>query len=215
VVMLVVLAILSGCTPRPAGAPAPGPADRTVTLTSGATVKTPADWTVTTVRDGLTLEDPEKQLTVELVEIAGSAGTNDAVSAAWVRRRPGFNREELAASDSTGREGWDLFRWSRYKTSPAEARRVSAFVARKDTFAVVVLIDAPLAAAQRRSSQIALVQDSLRPAGYVRETYAGRSPRPLDAARVAELSTFIDRMREAADVPGVSVVLFDTSGVLI
>lgn len=53
------------------------------------------------------------------------------------------------------------------------------------------------------------MHDSLRPAGYVRETYRGRTPRPLDAARVAYLKAFIDRMREAADVPGVSVVLFD------
>ena len=220
VAALLVLTMVTGCTPRSAGtlapeAAAPEAADRVVTLPSGATFKVTSDWTATAVKDGLTLEDPEKQLTVELVEITESAGTSDAIAAAWLRRRPAFNRQELAASDSPGREGWDLFRWSRYKTSPAEARRVSAFVARKGTLAVVVLIDGPLAAVQRRSSQITLIQESLRPAGYVRETYQGRTPRPLDAARVASLKTFIDQMREAADVPGVSVVLFDGSGVLI
>jgi CubicO group peptidase (beta-lactamase class C family) len=222
VAMLLVLS-LSGCAPRPAATMAPehsssevGPAAaRPLTLPSGATLKVAADWTVTAVNDGLTLEDPEKQLKVELVEVPASVEMKDALSAAWRRRRPGFDRQELASSDSPGREGWDRFHWSRYRTSPGEARRVSAFVARKGALAVVVLIDGPLAAVQRRGSQIALVHDSLRPAGYVRESYRGRTPRPLDATRVTDLKEFIDRMRQAADVPGVSVVLFDKDAVLI
>src|SRR5207249_12174873 len=44
---------------------------------------------------------------------------------------------------------------------------------------------------------------------------SGRTPRPMHAARVAYLKTFIEQMREAADVPGASVVLFDQGGVLI
>jgi hypothetical protein len=207
VALLLVLATVSGCAPRPTATVAPkraspevvAPADRLVTLPSGATLKVAADWRVTAVNDGLTLEDPERQLKVELVEVAASVEMKDVLSAAWRRRRPGFDRQELASSDSPGREGWDLFHWSRYRTSPAEARRVSAFVARKGALAVVVLIDGPLAAVQRRSSQIALIHDSLRPAGYVRESYRGRTPRPLDATRVAYLKEFIDQMRGKAE----------------
>ena len=204
VAMLLALAALSGCAAPAPGTMAPQTAapevaapasaegarvDRTVTLPSGATLKVAADWTVTTSTDGLILEDPEKQLKIELVEVEATAGMSAAISTAWSRRHPGFNRQELAASDSPGREGWDLFRWSRYKTSPEESRRVSAFVARKGALAVVVLVDSPLAAVQRRSSQVGLAHDSLRPAGYVRETYRGRTPRPLDAARVATRAT--------------------------
>ena len=198
-----------------AAAPAEATLDRTVTLPSGATLRVAADWTVTTSTDGLVLEDPEKQLKVELVEVEATAGMSAAISTAWSRRRPGFNRQESVASDSPGRGGWDQFRSSRYRTSPEEGRRVSAFVARKGALAVVVLVDSPLAAVQRRSSQVGLVHDSLRPAGYVRESYRGRTPRPLDAARVAYLKAVIDRMREAADVPGASVVLFDPHATLI
>jgi hypothetical protein len=175
--------------------------DRVVTLSSGATLKVPVDWTVTAAPDGIVLLDPERGLRIDLVEVDATSEMREAIPAAWSRRHPGFDRPELAAADSPGRRGWDLFRWSRYKTSPEESRQVSAFGARKG----------PLAAAERRSSQVGIVQDSLRPAGYVRETDRGRTPRPLDASRVAELKTFIGRMREAADVPGVSVVLFDTN----
>ena len=233
IAMLLAVAALSGCTGRPDTPIAPqtaaaevaepaaatsaevAQADRTVTLPSGATVKVAADWTVTASADGLVLEDPDKQLKVELVEVEATAGMSAAISTGWSRRRPGFNRQETVASDSPGRGGWDQFRSSRYRTSPEEGRRVSAFVARKGALAVVVLVDSPLAAVQRRSSQLALVQESLRPAGYVRETYQGRPPRPLEAAGVADLKMFIDRMREAADVPGVSVVLFDQRATLI
>jgi len=200
----------------PAAAPAEAPpAERKLSLPSGATLKVATDWMVTQSKDGLTLEDPEKQLKVELVEVDATAGMNEAISAAWSRRSPGFNRQELASSDSPGREGWELFHWAEYKTSPEESRTVSAFAAKKGTLVVVLLVDGPLAVAERRISQIALVYNSLRPAGYVRETYLGRTPRPLDATRVAYLKKFIDQMREAADVPGVSVVLFDKNRTLI
>jgi CubicO group peptidase (beta-lactamase class C family) len=222
--MLLVVAVLCGCA-----APSPGTSmaasdatptatpstDRAVTLPSGATLKVPVDWTVAAAPDGLVLRDPEKQLRIDLVEVAATAGMRDAIPAAWSRRHPGFDRPELAAFDSPGREGWDLFRWARYKTSPEESRRVSAFGMRKGPLAVVVLLDGPLAAVQRRASQVGIVNDSLRPAGYVRETYRGRTTRALDASRVAELRALIERMREAADVPGVSVVVFDASATLI
>jgi CubicO group peptidase (beta-lactamase class C family) len=213
---LLAVFVLAGCVaPSPGVVAPPSTADRTVSLPSGATLKVAVDWTVTAAPDGLVLEDPEKQLKIDLVEVDATSGLNAATATAWARRRPGFDRKELAASNSPGREGWDLMRWTRYDIPPGESRRVSAVGVQKGPLAVVALVDGLLSSAQRRSSQIALVHDSLRPAGYVRESYQGRAPRPLDAARLAYLREFIDRMREAADVPGMSVVLFDERATLI
>ena len=214
--------VLSGClrpaAPRGAATAESSKAraaDRVATLPSGATLNVAADWTVTASSDGLTLEDPEKRLRIEIVEVDAGSGLDAAIAAALARRRPTFNRKQLAASDTPGREGWDLGRWARYETSPAEARWVSAQVVRKGQLAVVVFVDGAIATAQRRSAEIALVNQSLRPAGYVRETYLGRTPRPLDPAAVAQLKAFIERVREAADVPGISVALFDTRATVI
>lgn len=224
VLMPLTVGVLSGCASPPSGAIGlQGTStsmerpwmDRTLTLPSGATLKVPVEWTTTAATDGVILLDPEKLVRIDLVEVDATGGMSGAIAKAWSRRYPSFNRQELAASDSPGREGWELFRWSRYKTSPEESRRVSAFGARKGPLAAVVLVDGPLATVQRRASQVAIVHDSLRPAGYVRETYRGRAPRPLDAARVAELKAFIERMRNAADVPGMSVVVFDANATLI
>lgn len=190
-------------------------ADRTVTLSSGATVKVAVDWTVTAAPDGVVLVDPEKRLRIDLVEVDATGGLGEALPRAWARRHPGFDRQELAVSDLPGRRGWEQFRSSTYKTSPEESRQVWAYGARKGPLAVVVLGDGPLASVQRRWSQVAIVQDSLRAAGDVRESYRGRTPRRLDAARVAELRAFIERAREVADVPGMSVVVFDTNATVI
>ena len=215
--------VLSGCLGRPAAPRGAATAesskaraaDRVATLPSGATLNVAADWTVTASSDGLTLEDPEKRLRIEIVEVDAGSGLDAAIAAALARRRPTFNRKQLAASDTPGREGWDLGRWARYETSPAEARWVSAHAVRKGQLAVVVFVDGAIATAQRRSAEIALVNESLRPAGYVRETYLGRTPRPLDPAAVAQLKAFIERVREAADVPGISVALFDARATVI
>src|SRR5712692_8963493 len=117
VAILLALVALSGRALRPARA-SEAAAERKLTLPSGATLKVAGEWGVTESKDGLTLEDPEKQLKLELVEVESTSGWKAAITTAWSRRRPGFKREELASSDSPGREGWDLFHWSEYKTSP-------------------------------------------------------------------------------------------------
>src|SRR5882724_1809764 len=148
--LLLAVFALAGCAgSSPGDLAPPAVADRAVALPSGATLKVAADWTVTAAPDGLILEDPEKQLRIDLVEVDATPGMSTAISAAWSRRRPGFARKELAASDSPGREGWDLLRWTRYETSPGEARRVSAVGVRKGSLVVVALVDGLLSTAQR------------------------------------------------------------------
>jgi len=107
-VALLTALVMSACMARtieseamsPAGPSANGAADRTVQLPSGATLKVAADWTVTASPDGLTLEDPERRVKIELVEVDATPGLSAAIVMAWARRRQDFNRRELAASDS-------------------------------------------------------------------------------------------------------------------
>ena len=56
----------------------------------------------------------------------------------------------------------------------------------------------------RRSASIF---DRLLPKGYTRETFAGKTAHPLDAARIAALGAFVEAARKATGVPGVSVGL--------
>jgi CubicO group peptidase (beta-lactamase class C family) len=189
--------------------------ERTVSLPSGATMKIAEGWTATPRNDGLTLEGPEGKLRIEYVEIDGAKDVSEAISTAWSRRFPDFNRELKASADEPGREGWDGSTWADYKTSPEENRSVYALTAQKGSLTVVVLFDVPLADLQRRSSELSLAWASLRPAGYERETYTDKSPLPLDEGKIAELEAFIERAQEIADVPGLAVILFDQEKVLL
>ena len=66
----------------------------------------------------------------------------------------------------------------------------------------------------KRNAQVGIVINSLRPAGYTRETFRGRAARALDAARVRALMDFVEAARLQAGVPGVAVSLFTTDSVV-
>jgi Beta-lactamase len=58
------------------------------------------------------------------------------------------------------------------------------------------------------------VLDSLRPAGFARESFQGRTAHALDAARVQALKDFVETARTQFGVPGVAVSLFTTDSVI-
>ena len=187
----------------------------TATLPSGTTMTIAEGWTTTALDDGLTLEGPERKLKIEFVEIYDAENAAEALASAWSRRFPGFDRELVASADEPGREGWDAYTDATYKTSPEENRLVYAHTAQKDSLTVVYLLDVPLGDFQRRSSEVSLVGASLRPAGYEREMYTAKTPRPLDEQMLAEITAFMERAAEVADVPGLAFILFENDKVLV
>ncbi len=189
-------------------------AETAVVLPSGSTMNVPAGWSYTMRPDGLTLQGPEGALVIDLVEIEESADPEAAISEAWSRRRPSFDRVKEASGDMPGQDGWDAFAWLTYETSPAENRTIGATVLLKDSLSLVVLRDAPLADAERRGSEVAVALGSLRPTGHTEESYADRSPRDIDMDVLEETRAFIELVQEAADVPGLAVAVFDKDSVL-
>ena len=79
----------------------------------------------------------------------------------------------------------------------------SAF--RKGTSWTVVVADVDQAIAEKRASQYGKIAQRFQPAGYARETFAGRTAHKLDAARLQTIADFIESMRKDFDVPGVAV----------
>jgi CubicO group peptidase (beta-lactamase class C family) len=74
---------------------------------------------------------------------------------------------------------------------------------------LVAIEDGSAATFERRQAAAALVFQSLRPKGYVRESFAGRTPHTLDASRIAALQAFVESSMRALDVPGVGLALID------
>ena len=61
----------------------------------------------------------------------------------------------------------------------------------------------------KRSAAAAILQQSLRPAGYRRESFAGMTARRLTPARVALLREFVAESARQLEVPGVGIALID------
>ena len=70
-----------------------------------------------------------------------------------------------------------------------------------------VIEDMAEAVAEKRGGQVALVFGRLLPKGYTRESFAGKKANPLDQARIAELSRFIEQGQKETGVPGVALAL--------
>lgn len=73
----------------------------------------------------------------------------------------------------------------------------------------VFLIDGTEPTAEKRGSPLSLVYQSLRPKGYQKESFAGRRAHPLDEARIAQLSAFVQNSMKLLGIPGVGMALPD------
>ena len=91
---------------------------------------------------------------------------------------------------------------------------MQALALRAGTAWTVIILDGTDPTVEKRSAPIGLVFESLRPKGYHRETFAGRKPNPLDAARIAELKSFVETSMKQLGIPGVSMALIDRGKVV-
>jgi CubicO group peptidase (beta-lactamase class C family) len=189
-------------------------ADTPRTTASGVTYTVPAGWTVTTTSAYVKLTAQEGDLHIVVVEPPRAADADAAVTAAW--RAYGKSAPPLTvANDGLADDGWDQIRSYAYETNPNEKRAVAASALRKDTTWTVVILEAAMATAEKRSSQIGLFGGSLRPAGAERESFAGKPAAALDAARLAKLDEAVELGIRELGIPGVAVAIVQDGKVVL
>jgi CubicO group peptidase (beta-lactamase class C family) len=207
----------SGVAPLPAAPPAPpspvaAPASKQVeadtpgATTGGATFTIPAGWSMLEANGRVILEPPEKDLRLAILELEAT-GSDEAIELAWKTLDGEMTRSVRLKVDLPARSGWSDRHDVIYETSPSERRVIRARALRREQAWTVLLLDGAEATAEKRGSPILLIESSLRPKGYTRETFAGRSAHKLDAARLAELQKFIVDGQKVAGVPGVALAL--------
>ena len=178
-----------------------------------ATLTVPAGWSLARGTGALRIASPDGAAEVAVIELEG--GDPDAATgAAWQQFRPGLQPVLHDKFDVPGRIGWDSGRGYEYEVSPNEKRLLSAFVWRTGARSVVLLIDAALATVDRQRAAIGLLAGSLQPAGYERESFAGRSAHVLDAARLQQLDALIELGRSELGIPGVALAIVQ-NGVVV
>jgi len=189
--------------PADAPAAAEATADRPSKTDRGVTFILPGGWTQATKGNAVVLAPPEGDGSRIVIVDAEGSDPDAAVAAAW--KAQGAPPKFLIATEAAPRDGWEQRRFYSYDVPQNARRAVQAFAWRRGQAWTVLLMDMDQGVAEKRSSQAGKIFQRLLPAGYTRESFAGRTAHKLDAARLAKVAEFIESMRQAYEVPGVAI----------
>lgn len=193
--------------PAANAAPSPAAADRPETTPSGATFTAPAGWTLARGGKLVTLTAPEGDFAIALVDVGAAADAKAAAAAAWSAWAPKNAREPKLVTPRPPRNGWEERQVIDYEVSPNEKLLQFAAAFRVGQSWTVALIRGAEATAEKRLAAMGLVQQSLRPAGYSRESFVGKTAHPMDAARIAQLRSFVEQGMKDLQIPGAAFAL--------
>ena len=190
-------------------ATAPAVADRPGNTPAGTVFTLPKGWTLNTAPALVEAVAPEGDVKIAIVDVGSAKDATAAAAAAWMTWAPAAARTPKVITARAAKDGWDERAVLNYETSPNEKRTIQVLAFRAGTRWSVVILDAADANLDKRGAAAALISQSVRPAGFVRESFAGRAARPMDAARIAELKAFVDTAMKELGIPGVSFALTD------
>ena len=199
-----------------AGTPTPqatAASDQPVATPRGTTFILPEGWAREQRGNALVLTPPEADGSRLVIVDATASSADDAVAQAW--KALGMAPKFLLATDAAPRDGWEQRRSYDYDVPQNAKRVVNASAYRHGKVWTVILADVDQGIAEKRASQFGKLFQRLLPAGYVRETFAGRSAHPLDAARLQQVANFVEQMRKDFDVPGVAIGIIQDGKVVM
>jgi CubicO group peptidase (beta-lactamase class C family) len=194
----------------------PGPlaADQASATPGGATFTAPKAWSLMPGAGLTQIVAPEDNFRVAIVDVGTAADAKAAVAAAWARYKPGWSRPLKVITPGSARNGWDERQTAAYETSPNEKIAVQAIALRKGTAWTVLLLEGAEATAEKRLGAVGLVAQSLRPAGYAKESFAGRKPNPLTPERIAAIRGWVQASMERLGVPGAGLALIENGRIV-
>ncbi|MBV8172108.1 MAG: beta-lactamase family protein [Candidatus Eremiobacteraeota bacterium] len=194
--------------PTPAPAASPLAADTPSKTAAGVAFTAPRAWSVRTATQLVVVTAPEGDTAIVVVDVGQAKDASTAAALAWqlygVQPHP-----VLLISPDAARSGWDERTRIFYETSPNEKRTIVASALRKGTNWTVLILDGLDATVEKREAAFELVAESLRPAGYQKETFAGRHAHAFDAQRIAALKSFVQTAMQELGVPGSAFALVD------
>ena len=176
---------------------------------AGVAFTQPKDFTVARKGVATVITPPENDMALAVVDVGAAKDARDAAAKAWAAFRPDANRTIRLATPSAAKDGWDERVSIAYDTSPNEKKVVAALALRKGSDWTVAIADGAEAAFDKRGAAVLLMQQSLRPAGYQRESFAGKAAHPLDAARIEAITDFAAEAIRTLEIPGAGIALID------
>lgn len=192
---------------------APAAMDQPSSTPRGTTFILPAGWTQRVEGSAVLLMPPEADGSRIAIVDANAAEPDAAVAEAWALL--GIKPKFVVATDSAPRDGWEARRPYSYDVADNAKRIISAGAYRKGKAWTVVAVDMDAAIGEKRGAQVSKIFQRLQPAGYKRESFAGRTAHKLDATRLRQVEDFVERMRRMYDVPGVAIGIVEDGKVVL
>ncbi len=178
--------------------------DIQLTTASGATFTASKNWYVTTHKDLIVLEEPDRELSLALIENT-EPSAQKAVDVAWQKFKPGFAYPIAQTIPGVAMDGWDETIQFMYDAPSAENVFVIAVASRKGQTWYMLLLYGAKGALERRSAQIHTVLTSFKAPGAQEESFAGKTAHKLDAKLLQELVAFIEAALQEFKIPGAAV----------
>ncbi len=178
--------------------------DTQLTTASGCTFTAQKGWLVSQYPDKIVLEEPDRELTVALIENNGD-DAEQAALAAWQQIQPDFARTIQHKMQAVAQDGWDEIVQFMYDTSAHENRLIFATARRVDKRWYVELIDGTKAAFDRRMAGVLLINTSFKVPGAQEESFANKKIQSLNAAQLKEFTNFVEQARVQCEIPGVAI----------
>lgn len=184
-------------------------ADTAGKTAAGVAYIQPRDWTTTTRGPATVFTAPEGNLDIGVVDGIVEPTAQAAAAKAWPLYKARTLRAVRLLAPEAARNGWDERVAIAYETSPGERAVASALALRKGEIWTVVFVDGADATMNKRAAAAEIIEQSLRPAGYAAETFAGRTAQRLTPERIEELRDFVAVSARTLGVPGVGIALID------
>ncbi len=186
----------------------------TKTLKSGAKIDVPAGWWLRDVANGVAFQDPDRELTITLLEV--DAESTDAaaklVLAKLGRAAPPKVMRNVHEKDQAG---WDEVAETVWETPPSEQRIFALNVRRKDKKTWAALLEGKTTAFARRGAQVQQIVLGLEVPGVTEEDLSGKPGLALEGERLAKLEAFIEIAREKTHVPGAAVAVVQDGKIVL
>ncbi len=180
-------------------------ADTPKTTVAGHTLVAPAGWTFA-VRDSVTLltppDDPGSH--VAFVDVQAK-NADQAVALAWAAYNPDRRYPLKLSTPGAAMQGWSQLQSYEYIVSPNDKRMVMVNALHANDAWLVVIFDMGMAVAEKRGGQVGTMFSRLHPKGHSEESFKGKAAHPIDAARLAQLTQFVENAQKAIGVPGVAL----------
>lgn len=180
---------------------------RTEKTSTGTTFTVAPGWTSRNAGTYVEVVAPEGDMKFAVVEVGAAADAKAAVAAAWAAWAPANARPPKLITARPPRNGWAERQVIDYEVSPNEKRVLQAIAYRAGDKWTVAILDGSESTAEKRLAAIGLATQSIRPAGYSRETFAGKTANAMDAARIEALKSFVQTAMQQLDIPGAAFAL--------